>query len=65
MPSPARHKPMQVVAAAGASLVVPHPLAPVQAAAEAATAAGLQGPAIGERIRAVRVAAVTAALGAG
>ncbi len=39
--------------------------APVQAAAEAATAAGLQGPAIGERIRAVRVAAIAAALGSG
>ena len=37
--------------------------APVQAVAEAAIAAGLQGPAIGERIRAVRVAAVASALG--
>jgi len=39
--------------------------APVQAVAEAATAAGLKGPAIGERIRAARVAAVAGALGQG
>ena len=36
--------------------------APVHRVAEAATAAGLQGPAIGERVRAAREAAVAAAL---
>ena len=39
--------------------------APVQGVAQAATAAGLTGPAIGERIRAAREAAVAAALDAG
>ena len=39
--------------------------APVQGVAEAARAAGLQGPAIGARIRAARVAAVAGALAQG